>query len=159
MCLTKFVNFLDNKKLPAYFLIVFILSFIIAGFVDNFINERTFQTFTSKKLQTFPISVYFIFYQTIFIAAGCLIIYTLRKKVVDLLLLPAWLVGFDALSLIFNGKQIFWQMNWRKEIWGSDIGLIGEPLFGIPIGYWVSFCFLIVYLLIIHRFCIPKKLK
>jgi len=140
-------------------ILIFVLSFIIAGFIDNFINERTFQTFTSKELQTFPSSVYFIFYQIIFIAAGCLITYRLRKKVIDFLMLPVWLVGFDIVSLIFNRKEIFEQLNWRKEIWGNQIGLIGEPLFGIPIGYWVSIAFLVIYLLIAYKPKILKKLK
>jgi len=140
-------------------ILIFILSFIIAGFIDNFINERTFQTFTSKELQTFPLSGYFIFFEIIFITAGCLIIYRLRKKVIDLLMLPVWLVGFDIVSLIFNRKQIFWQANWRKEIWGNQIGFTGEPLFGLPIGYWISVIFLVIYLLIVYKPQILKKLK
>lgn len=140
-------------------LLIFVLSFIIAGFIDNFINERTFQPLTSKELQTFPLSGYFIFYQIIFITAGCLITYRLRKEVIDLLMIPVWLVGFDIVSLIFNRKSIFWQANWRKEIWGDQIGFVGEPLFGIPIAYWISFVFLFIYLLIAYNPQILKKLK
>jgi len=140
-------------------ILIFILSFIVARFIDNFINERTFQRFTSKQLQTFPLSFYFIFYQMIFIVAGCLVIYKLRKKVIDLLMLPVWLVGFDIFSLIFNKKQVFGQANWREEIWGSQVGFVGEPLFGMPIGYWLSVVFLIVYLLVAYKPQILRKLK
>jgi hypothetical protein len=140
--------FMDQRNLK---LLIFVLSFIIAGFIDNFINERTFQRLTSKELQTFPLSGYFIFYQIIFIAAGCLIIYGLRKEIIDLLLVPIWLVGFDVASLLFDRKSIFWQANWRKEIWGNQIGFIGEPLFGIPIAYWISFVFLVIYLVIAYN--------
>jgi len=140
-------------------ILIFVLSFIVAGFIDNLINERTFQTFASKELQTFPLSCYFIFFEIIFIAAGCVIIYRLRKKVIDLLTLPVWLVGFDIFSLIFNRKPIFEQANWRKEIWGNQVGFIGEPLFDISIGYWISAVFLVIYLLIAYNPQIIKKLK
>jgi len=140
-------------------ILIFVLSFIIVGFIDNFINERTFQTFTSKELQTFPISLYFAFFEIASIAAGFLIVYKLRKRIVDLLLLPIWLAGFDMFSLIFNRKSIFEQENWRKEIWGEQLGFFGESFLGLPMGYWISVAFLVVYLLVAYKPQIINKLK
>jgi len=140
-------------------ILIFVLSFLIAGFVDNFINERTFQTFAAAQLRALPLSLYFLVYQIIFIAAGFLIIYKLRKKLVDLLTLPAWLAGFDMVSLIFNGKQIFNQTNWRAEIWSYPASFLGESFFAIPIGYWVSLVFLLIYLFFVFNPKFLKKLK
>jgi len=140
-------------------ILIFALSFIIFGFIDNFINERTFQTFTSKELQTFPISLYFAFFEIASIVAGFLIIYRLRKRIVDLLLLPIWLAGFDMFSLIFNRKSIFEQENWRKEIWGEQLGFFGKSFLGLPVGYWISVVFLVVYMLVAYKPQILNKLK
>lgn len=141
------------------FIFVFISSFIVAGIADNFTNKRTFQTFSSEQFHSLPISAYFIFYEAAFIAAGFVIIYSMRKKSIDLLTLPAWLVGFDAVSLIFNNKQVIGQENWRAQIWGSAAGVIGENLFGIPLGYWISFAFLAIYLVLAYKPEIFKKFK
>jgi len=137
--------------------LIFISSFIIAGIIDNFINERTFQTFSSEQFHSLPISAYFIFYQVAFIAAGFAIIYSLRKKFIDLLTLPVWLVGFDVVSLIFNNKQVIGQENWRAQVWNSNAGVLGENLFGIPLGYWISFAFLAIYLVLAYKPEIFKK--
>jgi hypothetical protein len=146
-------------KKGVFKIIIFVLSFLIAGIVDNFINERTFQTFTAAELRALPLSFYFLAYQIIFIAAGFGIIYKLRKKSVDLLTLPAWLTGFDMVSLIFNGERIFGQTNWRAEIWGYPASFFGESLLTIPIGYWFSLVFLLIYLVIMFNPKFLKKLK
>jgi hypothetical protein len=80
----------------------------------------------------------------------------MRKKSIDLLTLPVWLVGFDTVSLIFNNKQVIGQENWRAQIWGGAAGVLGENLLGIPLGYWISFAFLAIYLVLA---CKPEIFK
>jgi len=138
---------------------IFVVSFVIAGIVDNFINERTFQTLNSVDIRSWPFSFYFIVYEIVFIAAGLAITYSLRKKLVDLLTLPAWLTGFDITSLISNGKQVFGQENWREIVWGYPAGVLGKLWLGIPIGYWISFALLAIYLVLLFGPNLRKKLK
>ena len=142
-----------NKKT-----LIYVFSFVIAGVIDSFFNGKTFETLNFTDFQAFPISLLFVAYQFVFIIGGFLIIYSLRRKKTDLLTLPAWLVGFDAVSLIISGKSIVDQLNWRQQIWGNPIGFIGELwIFNVPIGYWISFVFLIVYFLILYKPRIGKK--